>query len=158
MTTTNKENKPTLSYWHVWTDDEGVSRQTRAELSSFEKESMGGDADLQWNKHLMAATSKIIFTQLPVGWVGSWHENPKPQWIVPLSGRWYVETMDGQRVEMGPGDVSFGADQHTKPNEQGHKGHLSGTIGQEPALLMIVQLIEDKWVGARPGELTTSER
>jgi hypothetical protein len=157
MSTTNKENKPTLSYWHVWTDDEGVSHQTRAELSSFEKERMGEDADQQWNNHLMAAKSKIIFTELPVGWVGSWHENPKPQWIVPLSGRWFVETMDGQRVEMGPGDVSFGADQNTKPNEQGHKGHLSGTIGQEPAVLMIVQLTEEKWIGARPTELNTSE-
>ena len=148
-----QENKPNFSYWHVWTDDEGVSRQKRAELTSFEKESMGGDADPQWNNHLLASGAKVLFTELPVGWVGSWHENPKPQWIVPLSGRWYVETMDGQRVEMGPGDVSFGADQHTKPNEQGHKGHLSGTVGQEPARLMIVQLTDDKWVGARPGEL-----
>lgn len=155
MSDTNqqKENKPSLSYWHVWTDDEGVSHQTRATLTSFEKESMGGDADLQWNNHLGHFQSKIIFTELPVGWVGSWHENPKPQWIVPLSGRWYVETMDGQRVEMGPGEVSFGGDQNTKPNQQGHKGHLSGTIGEEPAILMIVQLTEDKWIGAKPGEL-----
>jgi hypothetical protein len=28
------------------------------------------------------------------------------QSIVPLSGRWFVESMDGVRTEMGPGDVS----------------------------------------------------
>ena len=149
-----QENKSKMSYWHVWTDDEGVSHQTRAELTSFKKESVGGDADPQWNNHLLASGAKVLFTELPVDWVGSWHENPKPQWIVPLSGRWYVETMDGQRVEMGPGDVSFGADQNTKPNEKGHKGHLSGTIGQEPVMLMIVQLTDDKWIGAKPGELS----
>ncbi len=53
--------------------------------------------------------------------------------------------MDGNRVEMGGGDVSFGGDQNTKPNGQGHKGHLSGTIGQQPVMLMIVQLIGNKW-------------
>ncbi len=79
-----------------------------------------------------------MFTVLPVGWIGEWHENPKPQWIIPLSGRWFVESMDGQRIEMGPGDISFGADQNTKPLD-GKKGHLSGTVGGEPATLMLIQ-------------------
>ena len=56
--------------------------------------------------------------------------------------------MDGQRVEMGPGEVSFGADQGTT---QG-KGHRSGTAGPMPCRMMIVQL-GDRWKGARPGEL-----
>ncbi len=33
---------------------------------------------------------------------------------VTLSGRWFVETMDGHRVEMGPGEISFAEDQGTK--------------------------------------------
>lgn len=149
-----QENKPELFYWHVWTDDEGVSHQTRVQLTSFQKESMGGNADPQWNKHILQSDSKILFAEMPVGWIGSWHENPQPQWIVPLSGRWYVETMDGNRVEMGDGDVSFGGDQNTKPNGQGHKGHLSGTIGQQPVMLMIVQLIGNKWKGRKPGDFS----
>ena len=48
--------------------------------------------------------------------------------------------MDGKRVEMGPGEISFGEDQGTRPDTQGHKGHLSGTVGNEPSVLMIVQL------------------
>lgn len=55
----------------------------------------------------------VIFTVLPVNWVGKWHENPQPQWIIPLSGRWFVETTDGMRVEMGTGEISFGGDQNT---------------------------------------------
>jgi hypothetical protein len=50
----------------------------------------------------------------------------------------YVETMDGIRVEMGPGEMSFGEDQNTRPRNA-KKGHLSGTIGPEPAVLMVVQ-------------------
>jgi hypothetical protein len=42
---------------------------------------------------------------------GQWYENPAPQWIIPMSGRWFVGTMDGHRVEMGPGDASLGEDQ-----------------------------------------------
>jgi hypothetical protein len=80
-----------------------------------------------------------MVTVLPVGWVGDWHENPKPQWIVPLSGRWFVESMDGGRVEMGPGEFSFGGDQNTRETG-GRKGHLSGTVGNEPAVLMLIQL------------------
>jgi hypothetical protein len=149
-----KEHKPALSYWHVWTDEEGISRQTKAELTSFRKESVGDGAAPQWNDHLLSSDVHVMFTQLPVGWVGTWHENPEPQWIVPLSGRWFVETMDGIHTEMGPGDVSFGGDQNTKTDKNGRKGHLSGTIGQEPAALMIVQLKDKNWKGAKPGDFT----
>jgi hypothetical protein len=48
--------------------------------------------------------------------------------------------MDGKRVEMGPGDLSFGEDQDTKPDANGHQGHVSGTVGHDPATLMIAQL------------------
>ena len=145
------EEKPTLTYWHVWTDEDGVSRQTRETIRGFEKESMGGDAAPQWNRHLMDSAAHIMYAQLPVGWEGEWHENPEPQWILPLSGKWFVETMDGTRVEMGPGELSFGADQHTKKDKNGHKGHRSGTVGNTPALLMIIQLKESKWAGKTPG-------
>jgi len=47
--------------------------------------------------------------------------------------------MDRQRVEMGAGEISFGADQNTTEDAQGHKGHLSGTVGNEPTVLVIVQ-------------------
>ena len=75
----------------------------------------------------------------PVGWVGDWHENPAPQWIVVLSGRWWIEAMDGTRIEQGPGEFSLGEDQGCKPVD-GRHGHRSGTIGDAPAVLMTVQL------------------
>jgi hypothetical protein len=135
----------------VWTDEQGISHQTQCELTDFEQSSIAEGTAPQWNNRLLTSEANIMFTVLPVGWVGEWHENPQPQWIVPLSGRWFVETLDGQRVEMGPGDVSFGGDQQTKPNGEGHKGHLSGTLGNEPAVLMIAQLNDRKWNAARPG-------
>ena len=145
---------PKIPYWHVWTDDNGVTHQTRCALSGFEMQSMGGKAEPQWNDRVFAGKSNVLISVLPAGWNGDWHENPKPQWILPLSGRWFVETMDGERVEMGPGDLSFGGDQNAKEDAQGRVGHRSGTIGDAPTTLMIVQLDDPAVVGAWPGAFT----
>jgi hypothetical protein len=48
--------------------------------------------------------------------------------------------MNGKRVEMGVGKVSLGNDQNCKADTQGREGHRSGTVGNQPAVLMIVQL------------------
>ncbi|MEM9090254.1 MAG: cupin domain-containing protein [Cyanobacteria bacterium P01_F01_bin.53] len=151
--TSQSVDKPTLTYWHVWTDSEGVSHQSQCELTHYQQESMGGAAGPQWNNRLMSGDCEVLFATLPVGWVGDWHENPRPQWIIPLSGTWYVETMDGVRVEMGPGEVSFGGDQKTKPDAKGRMGHESGCVGDEPAKLMVIQLKGDEYLAAKPGEL-----
>ena len=136
---TGAMTKPSVSYWHIWTDDDGVSHQTRCELQDFDLKGVGPAAP-QWNDPQPRGEATTIFTVQPVGWVGEWHENPAPQWIVPLSGRWWVESMDGTRVEMGPGELSLGEDQHCMKDAQGRQGHRSGTIGAEPAVLMTVQL------------------
>ena len=130
--------KPAIAYWHLWTGADGVSRQTRCTMTAFEMAAIMPEAAPQWIGAKTTDTASVFVTVLPVGWVGDWHENPKPQWIIPLSGRWFVESMDGQRVEMGAGEISFGEDKNTRA-VAGRHGHLSGTIGDEPAVLMIVQ-------------------
>jgi hypothetical protein len=143
---------PKIPYWHLWTDDAGGTHQTRCELTNFEWQSMGGKAASQWNDHLLTGESGLLFCILPIGWIGEWHENPKPQWISVLSGRWFVESTDGTRVEMPPGDVAFGGDQNTRADAQGRMGHRSGTVGNEPCALMIIQLDPETWAGAKPGD------
>ena len=145
------DGPPKLSYWHVWVDDDGITHQTLCELSAFKEESVGGRAPTQGIEKLQTANANVVFFFFPVGWVGDWHPNPKPQWLVPLSGCWFVETMDGMRVEMGPGEISFGGDQATKPDAQDLFGHRSGTVGNEPAVVMGVQLEGDEWIGLKPG-------
>ena len=73
-----------------------------------------------------------MFTVQPVGWVGDWHENPAPQWIVVLSGRWFIESMDGTRIEQGPGEFSFGEDQGCTETA-GKKGHGRARSATSPA-------------------------
>jgi hypothetical protein len=132
-------HKPTVGYWHLWADDAGVSHQRQCELAHFELGSVG-DAAPQWNDKQPRGETTVVFTVLPVGWTGEWHENPAPQWIVPLSGRWFVEAMDATRREFGAGELSLGEDQNCSEDAEGRKGHRSGTLGDAPCVLMCVQL------------------
>ncbi|MEO1002523.1 MAG: cupin domain-containing protein [Cyanobacteria bacterium J06638_7] len=137
-TSTGPGSAPTIPYWHVWSDGEGVSHQSRGSIDRFVLDSISAGARAQWIGDRTAGAMTVLFSVLPPGWQGDWHENPTPQWIVPLSGRWGVETMDGVRAEMGPGEVSFGADQGSR-ERQGKRGHRSWTAGDQPAVLMLVQ-------------------
>ena len=54
-----------------------------------------------------------------------------------------LTSMDGTRIEQGPGEFSIGEDQGCTKGADGRKGHRSGTIGDQPAVLMTVQLHTD---------------
>jgi hypothetical protein len=136
--TDNTGPRPEVPYWHLWRDEHGISHQTRCTLTSFELKQVG-DAAPQWNNPQVRSDATVVYTVQPVGWVGEWHENPAPQWIVVLSGRWWIESMDGTRIEQGAGEFSLGEDQGCTATD-GRKGHRSGTIGDVPAVLMTVQL------------------
>ena len=135
---------PTIRYWRLYADADGISRQTISTLTTFELSPIQPQSAPQWIGAKTTDEVTTLVTVLPVGWIGDWHENPMPQWIIPLSGRWFVESMDGQRVVMGPGDLSLGEDQNTRPRD-GKRGHLSGTVGDEPAVLMLVQFASPHW-------------
>jgi hypothetical protein len=130
--------RPSVPYWHLWADDEGVSHQSQCRLDHYAAHRVG-NAAAQWNDPQAPCEASVVFTVQPVGWIGEWHENPAPQWIVVLSGRWFIESMDGTRIEQGPGEFSFGEDQGCVERD-GKKGHRSGTLGTEPCCLMTVQL------------------
>lgn len=90
-----------LHYWHV-IDGAGTSHQTQCEFKDFSPLPLGEGVAPIFADKLQDTPAPVVIAQLPKGWIGAWHENPKPQWIVPLSGHWFVETTDGHRVEMGP--------------------------------------------------------
>lgn len=134
-----ENHKPGCEIWHVWVDDEGISHQKRNKINDFELTTFIQGMTGILKSNTTAKPTNIVFLNLVPGVDYGWHENPAPQWIVPLSGRWWVETMDGVRVEMGPGELSFGADQNCRQIGDA-KGHLSGAVGPEDAVLMLIQV------------------
>ncbi len=109
--------KPRVPYWHLGTDESGVSHQKQCALTQFELKGVGG-ADPQWNNKLEKVPSTVVITVQPVGWIGDWHENPAPQWIIVLSGHWWIESMDGTRIEQGAWRVLV----RRGPKLQGERG------------------------------------
>lgn len=134
-----KEASPTVTYWSAWADKSGATHQTRCGINDFKLVEFAPPAAPEWIKPLDNPVKKQQLAVQPVGWTGAWHKNPAPQWIIPLSGHWYVETTDGTRVEMGPGEMAFGGDLGAK-EIKGRTGHTSGTVGDKPVSLMIIQL------------------
>ena len=131
--------EPRIPYWHLWTDKAGRSQMTMCEVSSFVLQSMNKPAAPVW-QHRLPERATVTFSVRPPGWTGTWHEDPHVEFVVPLKGSWFVQGMDGKRVVMGPGTVFLGEDLNTRPDAQGRKGHLSGTVGDAPVTLMIVSL------------------
>lgn len=132
---------PTLGYWDNWTDPGGVSHLTRCALHRFVLGSVSAPATPEWQDRQPAAARAARFQVEPPAWNGGWHENPAVQWIVPLSGTWFVQAMDGSRIAVGPGDVVAGEDQGARTDAEGHRGHLSRNPGTVPVSLLVVQLV-----------------
>ncbi len=116
--------KPSVPYWHLHADEEGVSHPSRCAITGYELKGVCL-ADPQWNDKMNRGEATVVFTVQPVGWVGDWHENPAPQWIIVLSGRWWIESMDGTRIEQGPGRLTFGEDQGLRGERQAVRKGIS---------------------------------
>ena len=127
-----------VNFWRVWVNDQGVSCQNLHSLKGHQQSVFAKGAAPIWSAVHYKGNAKLITLILMPGEIGDWHENPTPQWIVPLRGRWSVETMDGVIIEMGPGDISFGGDQGTTHG----KGHRSWAVGQTAAELLLIQVPE----------------
>ena len=91
-------NKPSVPYSHLYVDAHGVSHQSQCALTDYELKAVAPAAP-QWNDKMDRSEATVVFTVQPVGWVGDWHENPAPQWIIVLSGRWWIESMDRGRED-----------------------------------------------------------
>ena len=141
---------PPKEYWHLWTGEDGISRQSLCRFRELVSSPLNPEVAPQWSAPLMEDGNSFL-TLLPVGWLGQWHENQVPKWIFVLSGSWFVESMDGERHIFGPGDFSFGGDQRCRKLDDGRWGHLSGQVGDVPCLQLIIQRNDDAWMQAPPG-------
>ena len=138
---------PAVPFLSLWTNADGISSIDESTLRGFAEGSVGGKADPLWLREIPGTVTAVLFNVMPVGWVGDWHESPKPQWIVPLSGRWFIETQDRTRVEMGPGDIHWGQDLETRAID-GNVGHRSGQLGDVPCVQLMIQFAEPENPGS----------
>lgn len=137
-------------YWHLWTDEHGVSRQQKCQISAAKLGLLGPGDSPQFSRNLVDNGNAFV-TYLPVGWTADWHENHTPKWIYVLRGSWSVESMDGQKLVFNAGEFSFGGDQGCIATPDGKIGHLSAQVGDEANVQLVIQRNDDAWRGAKPG-------
>ncbi len=138
------------TYWHLWCDNDGVSRQRQCTIDRFELGQLGPGDSPQFSRQLFEQGNAFV-TYLPVGWKADWHENHIPKWIYVLRGAWSVESMDGHKVVIKAGEYSFGGDQGCIASPDGRIGHLSAQVGDEPCVQLIIQRNDEAWRHAPPG-------
>lgn len=78
-----------------------------------------------------------VFTTLPGGFDNPWHPCPSPQWVVCLSGSWWVEASDGARRELRAGELLWQDNTAACPAAKVPR-HYSG-CGASGCAQMIVQ-------------------
>lgn len=134
-------NHPTVSYANLWADARGQTHVAKCELHGMKLLSYAPPAAPEWFGTPPEDIESITYAVLPVGYVGSWHHAPGPQWVVTLSGQWSVEATDGQTLVQGPGEFQFNADTTSFASTAGGKvGHISRTVGNVPNVQLIIKL------------------
>jgi hypothetical protein len=142
------EEKPRIPYWHLWTDADGVSHQTRCLVTEFELQSISGPAQPQWQGHRTKAEVTVMRRCFPsVGPVNGMRiRSPNGSFPCPaagLSSPWMGSASKWDPVR------SRSEPTRTRGKWAGRKGHLSGVVGDEPAVLLLIQF-ENAPPGASP--------
>ena len=106
----------------IYTGDDGQSH--------FEEQDMDS-GPYPWGE-LREATG-VIFNQSQPGSFSDWHNAPRRQFVITLSGAMEIGIADGTLRQFGPGSVLF-ADDLTG------QGHTTRTVGDEPRLSVSVPI------------------
>lgn len=93
---------------------------------------------------LMAITGAELH-RYPPGTVQDWHNAPRRQYVITLSGQGEVELVGGKKIHMGPGHIDLAEDTTGK-------GHITRTIGNEDRITLTLPLSDQS------GRSTTASR
>ena len=78
-------------------------------------------------------TTKISFSEWPVGRFMDWHPAPRRQFVIILSGRLEIGLGDGTKHVFGPGDARLVEDTTGK-------GHTTKVVGNERVVTATIPL------------------
>ena len=81
---------------------------------------------------LMAITGAELHRSTP-GTVQDWHNAPRRQYVITLSGQGEVELAGGKKIHLGPGHIELAEDTTGK-------GHITRTVGSEDRVTITLPL------------------
>jgi quercetin dioxygenase-like cupin family protein len=106
----------------------GPDGQTHAEEVEA-KFTAGGNNEVY---KLMGITGAELH-RAPAGTVQDWHNAPRRQYVITLSGQGEVEVAGGKKIHLGPGHIDLVEDTTGK-------GHITRTIGNEDRVTLTLPL------------------
>ncbi|CAM6087454.1 unnamed protein product [Calypogeia fissa] len=133
-----EESQPgNFRYIQLWVSADGESHITECKMSGFRTEIYSSMPQFVRDE-FGGQPEKVVFTELSVGLEQPLHTAPQVQFVVTLSGSWYIKTTDGEKYVFKPGEVLFQDNTKTTPAQKLGQ-HYSGAVGDVPCQQMIVQ-------------------
>lgn len=127
-----------FKYIQLWADADGETHIAQCRMSGFREDAYSSLPQFV-RDDFGGNTTKLIFTELSVGLTQPLHSPPAVQFVVTLSGSWYIETTDGGYYAFQAGEVLF-QDNTAKSPAAKIPEHYSGTVGDVPCQQMVIQL------------------
>ena len=125
-----RPNVSTFKYFRVYAGPDGESHVEDVEV---ELKPVGASSSSSLSD-LIPATG-VIFRYSAADLNADWHNAPRHQWVITLSGEGEIVASDGEVRRVGPGSVML-ADDTTG------KGHITRGVGTEPRIGLFVPLPE----------------
>jgi len=143
-----------LSGRRLWVDAAGETHVTR-DLSFGQMEKKGYSGTPQYVRQFGPADAVKAMVVTQMFGENPWHYAPSSQFVVCLSGGWYVRTSDGKQVVFRPGDVLYqdNTARHPAARDGTQKAmHFSGVAPGEQTCSQLVIQVERKASADNAGE------
>ena len=125
------EKEKKMNYLRMFADEQGESHFENADLSSNELPFIPKAPSVHVS--IGQPVDNLVFMHVPTGWSDDGHTAPRKQWVMVLRGEIEFETSDGEIRRLVPGMVILAEDTTGR-------GHKARSIGDEDALLGVVQI------------------
>jgi quercetin dioxygenase-like cupin family protein len=129
MTDTDAATLALVTYHRVSTDDRGESHLDTVTVG--QRLAQGAPPAAPFFISADGPATMYRFYTFPPGWIGELHPAPTRQFLALMSGAVEVETTDGTRKTLGPGDLVLLED-------TAGKGHVTRNIGDGYAAFLVV--------------------
>ena len=83
----------------------------------------------------LLANAGAELRRAPPGRVADWHNAPRRQYVITLSGHGELEIADGKKILVGPGSINLVEDVTGK-------GHITRTVGNEDRVTIQIPLTD----------------
>lgn len=128
-----------VSYYRMYLSGDGLTHIKKCNLAGLKKTTAFGT--VQYVRDLGHGAQDIVITQQTGE--NPWHQCPHSQFVVTLSGLWYINTTAGDYVVMNPGDLLFQDDYKGLLVNGTAPVHYSGAL-RGPCNQMVMSMPEHK--------------